>query len=130
MIDVPADPFDIDCRAHTEVAKSHISRGACDEHSGRQRSDAQSTADHADNAVLTAIFDRRVNGSISLTQGHEHEQRRAERFAEQTERFRRAIKANPELAAHVDPSRVLDGGLGTALEEKIRTELSEIVNAI
>ena len=129
MINGPDERSDIDCRGRTEVAKSHIARGACDEHSRRHRSDAQIAGDHDHKAVLTAIFDRRVD-EIPLTQGHEHEQRRAERFAEQTERFRKAIKANPELAACVDPNRLLEGELGSAVEEQIRTELKEMASAI
>ena len=130
MINVPDARFDIDCRARTEVAKSHISRSVCDGHSRRHRSDARIASDRTDKSVLTAIFDRRVNESIPLAQGHEHEQGRAERFAEQTECFRKAIKANPELAACVDPNQLLDGELGSAMEEQIRTELKEIVRTI
>ena len=79
MINVPDEQLDIGYPGRTEVAKSHISRGACDEHSRRHRSDAQIAGDHDHKAVLTAIFDRPVD-EIPLTQGHEHEQRRAERF--------------------------------------------------
>ena len=89
-----------------------------------------SPRDHTDKSVLTAIFDRRANESIPLTQGHEHEQGRAERLAEETEPFRKAIKANPELAARVDPDQLLDAELGNAMEEQIRTEVKEITRAI
>ena len=84
----------------------------------------------AEKTTHTAIFDRRVTGSISLIQGHKDERRRTKHFAEETERFRKAINANPELAARGEPHLVANGGVEIAMDEQNHTELNETLRAI
>ena len=45
--------------------------------------------------INSGVSDRGGTGSVCLTAGHEHEQKRAERFAEQRTDFRKAMNANP-----------------------------------
>ena len=93
-------------------------------------SEARIATDDADQTVFTAIFDRRVTGSISLTKGHEHDQKRAKLFAERTARYRNAIKTKPELGARINAQRLRDGEPGTTVDEQTRTELNDVLRTI
>ena len=80
--------------------------------------------------INSGVFDRRRTGSVCLTAGHEHEQKRAERFAEQRTEFRKTMNANPEPASRVAPRRLPDGRFKIAIHEQVGRELDTILRTI